>query len=144
MAARWVGAGLLIGTVALGACSSSPKGAFTAPSGAEQAAWDEYCRFSGALIRSLDTHADGTVGDEVFAVALGRYREGLARIAESMSDRGSEVGTIVETIDRLRLMVNHEHSHGHGEVETHEDEPPLDVSEVRAAVDALPECVEAP
>jgi hypothetical protein len=137
---------MLVGALALGACSNSgPVSEFSsAPDGVKQANWDEYCRYSRELLRSITAHNNGTLADELFVVALGRYREGFDRIAELMPDHGSQVGKIVAALDRLQLGANHEHSHAHGDDEAHKDDPPLDDSGVRAAVDALPSCAKAP
>jgi hypothetical protein len=145
VAARWLSAGVLAAAVALGACSSSPKGEFTAPDGVNQSPWDEYCRHSTELIGSLDDHAGGTLEDREFVLALTRYRDGLAGDPTQIPDLGPKVTNIVEELERLRLMANHAHGHGHGDERADEhEEAQLDDSEVRAAVDALPECVKTP
>jgi hypothetical protein len=133
--------------VAMGACSDgdSPSEFTRAPDGVNQGDWDSYCGHSRELTRSLRAHAAGDLDDDAFMAVLGQHREQLERDSERMRDLGAEVEAIVGTIDRLRLVVNHEHGHGHGTgtgtgTDAVVEEPPLDDTEVHVAIGALPSC----
>jgi hypothetical protein len=126
---------LLVAIGITGCSSTGPPGEYTAPDGVKQGAWDEYCRYAVELTRSISRHAVGTLEDEVFGVALRQYRDGLVRDAGEMPSLGSKVEEIIYSIDRLHLQVVHELGHEHSN-----EEAPLNYSEVRAAVDALPAC----